>query len=80
MNRSWKSICYLGQCELINQSSCLKLDRYLSWGDVRHDENGCYSSRELRDTMEYRDYTQVGIYKYVSDSHIRICKKKMRIP
>ena len=51
-------VCYLGQCELLNQSTCLKLERPKE-ENLTYDLDGCFSSSQLRDTVEYGDYQQV---------------------
>ena len=60
-------VCYLGQCELLNQSTCLKLERPKE-ENLTYDLDGCFSSSQLRDTVEYGDYQQVGC---IISSHLR---------
>ena len=58
------SVCYPGQCDLLNQSTCLKLDTHQSV-NITYDEEGCFSSSQLRNTVGYRDYQKVGLSKQI---------------
>ena len=55
------SDCYPGQCELLNQSTCLELDKHQSV-NVTYDEDGCFSSSQLKDTVGYQYYQQVRLW------------------
>ena len=51
-------VCLPGQCELLDKVTCQEIERQLEL-NLTYDLDGCFISRQLRDTLGYRHYKQV---------------------
>ena len=52
------STCYQGQCDLLNLSTCQQLYRPYT-DNISYDQEGCFSSSQLRHSYWYNNYQQV---------------------
>ena len=57
------SSCYYGECSYVDNTSCIQSDRpdNISGGDLIVDEEGCFSTNQLRTTQQYQQYKTVTI-------------------
>ena len=57
------SSCYYGECSYVDNTSCIQSDKpdNISGGDLIVDEEGCFSTNQLRTTQQYQKYKTVII-------------------